>query len=67
MKVNDFFQKIPLFLKEVRIEIKKINWPNRQEILKYVLIVISVSLVVSIYLGGLDFIFTFLLQKFILK
>jgi len=67
MKVNDFFQKIPLFLKEVRMEIKKINWPNRQEILKYVLIVISVSLVVSIYLGGLDFIFTFLLQKFILK
>ncbi|HOK00772.1 MAG TPA: preprotein translocase subunit SecE [Candidatus Pacearchaeota archaeon] len=67
MKVNDFFQKIPLFLKEVRMEIKKINWPNRQEILKYVLIVIGVSLVVSIYLGGLDFIFTFLLQKFILK
>ena len=49
------------------MEIKKINWPNRQEILKYVLIVIGVSLVVSIYLGGLDFIFTFLLQKFILK
>ncbi len=46
---------------------KKVNWPSRDETIKYTLIVIGVSAVVAAYLGGLDFIFSFLLNKFILK
>jgi preprotein translocase subunit SecE len=60
------FKKIITFLKEVRLEMKKINWPTRQETLKYTLIVIGVSVAVAIYLGGLDYIFNRLLEKFIL-
>ena len=54
------------FLKEVRLEVKKVNWPTRKETLRYTLIVIGVSAVVAAFLGGLDFIFTQLLNKFIL-
>ena len=46
---------------------KKVNWPSRQETIQYTLIVIGVSVVVAIYLGGLDFIFSFLLNKLILR
>lgn len=54
------------YLKEVRLEIKKVNWPTKKQVISYTLIVITVSLVVAIYLGILDFIFGFLLEKFIL-
>ena len=46
---------------------KKVNWPSRQETIQYTLIVIGVSVVVAIYLGGLDFLFSFLLNKLILR
>lgn len=62
----NFFGKIVIFVKEVRIEMKKVNWPNRQETLRYTLIVVAVSLVVAAFLGALDFIFSALINKFIL-
>ena len=55
------------FLKDVQLELKKVNWPTRKETLKYTLIVIAVSAVVAAFLGGLDFIFSTLLNKFILQ
>ena len=64
--MKNLLPKITTFLKEVKVELKKVNWPTKQETIKYTLIVIGVSLTVSIFLGGLDFIFTWLLNKFIL-
>lgn len=61
----NILEKIGNFLKEVRLEIKKVNWPTRQETLRYTLIVIGISVAVAAYLGGLDFIFTQLLNKFV--
>jgi len=59
--------KIFTFLKEVRLEIKKVNWPTRQETTRYTLIVIGISVTVAIFLGGFDFIFTTMLNKFIIR
>lgn len=59
-------RKIITFLKEVRVEMKKINWPTKQETLRYTIIVIGISTAVAIFLGSLDFIFTTFLSKFIL-
>lgn len=58
--------KLTTYLKEVRLEMKKVNWPGREQTIRYTLIVIGVSLVVAIYLGGLDIIFTTLINKFII-
>jgi len=66
MKIKSIPSKITTFLKEVRLEMKKVNWPTRQETLRYTLIVIGVSIVVAVFLGGIDFIFTTFLNKFIL-
>jgi preprotein translocase subunit SecE len=63
----EFFKKISKFLRESRIELKKVKWPTLRETLQYTLIVIIISLVVAIYLGGLDYLFSSFLQKFILK
>jgi len=60
------FKKIIIFLKEVKTEMKKVNWPTREQTIKNTLIVLGVSLGVAAYLGTLDFIFTTLINKFIL-
>ncbi|MDP3995791.1 MAG: preprotein translocase subunit SecE [bacterium] len=59
--------KIIVFLKEVRVEMKKVNWPSRETTIKYTLIVIAVSLIVAAYLGGLDVLFVAMLNKLIVK
>lgn len=58
--------KLSSFLKEVRLEMKKVNWPTRKEAVKYTLIIVGVSLAVAAFLGGLDYLFTTLLNKFVL-
>jgi len=60
-------QKIVVFLKEVSLEMKKVNWPTREQTVNYTLIVIAVSLAVAIFLGGFDFIFTDLRNCYILR
>jgi preprotein translocase subunit SecE len=46
------------FLNEVKDELKKVVWPTRQEIIRLTAVVIAISLLVGLFLGGLDFIFT---------
>ncbi|MCD6177764.1 preprotein translocase subunit SecE [bacterium] len=67
MKITNIFSKIVSFLKEVYLEIKKVNWPTRKETLKYTMMVIGISAAVAAFLGGLDFIFSRFLNIFILR
>ena len=66
MRISNLPSKIVSFLKEVKLEMKKVNWPTRRETIKYTLIIVGVSLVVAVFLGGLDFIFSTILNKYIL-
>jgi len=51
------------FLKETRDELKKVVWPTRQDVVRLTFVVIIVSLVVGLFLGGADFVFTKLIEK----
>ena len=46
------------FLKEVRDELQKVVWPTRDEVIRLTGVVILVSVIVGIFLGGTDFILT---------
>lgn len=51
--------KTPLnFFKEVREELQKVVWPSREEVIRLTGVVILVSLLVGVFLGGVDFILT---------
>jgi len=65
MRIKAFFQKIPIFFSEVKKEFKKVNWPTRKQTLINTLIVIGASIIIAIYLGGLDAIMTWLMGKII--
>jgi len=66
MKVSQFPKKIINFLKGVKEEMGKVNWPTKREVFKNTLIVIGISVVLAAFLGGLDFLFTNFLNKLIL-
>ena len=53
------------FIKEAKEELRKVNWPTRQQTINYTLIVIGASLAVAIFLGGLDFGFSKAIERFI--
>lgn len=53
------------YLKEVRIELAKVSWPTRDESIHLTMIIIGASLLVGLYVGGLDYLFTNLLGLFL--
>ncbi len=65
MNISNFLKKIPNFFSEVRTEMKKVSWPTRQETIKNTVLVISVSIVTAIFLGGLDALFAWIINKII--
>ena len=57
--------RLTSYLKDVRVELGKVNWPTREQTTRYTLLVIGVCLAVAVFLGGLDYLFSFLLKKVI--
>ncbi len=51
-----------VFLKEVRTELSKVAWPRKDQAIRLTLIVIGVSLITALFLGGFDFLFTKLME-----
>jgi preprotein translocase subunit SecE len=50
------------FLKEVRSELKRVTWPTKKEAIRLTSVVIAVSIVVGIYIGVLDYLFTKIME-----
>jgi preprotein translocase subunit SecE len=48
------FKKIFKFLREVRLEMKKVTWPTRKEVTGSTTVVIVTVIIVAIYLGIVD-------------
>jgi preprotein translocase subunit SecE len=53
------------FIKEAYIELRKVTWPSRQQVINYTTVVIIVSIVVAIFLGLLDMGFSSVIEKFL--
>lgn len=45
------------FLKEVRLELDRVTWPSRGEVLRLTGIVLAISLAIGLFLGLIDFVF----------
>lgn len=56
------FIKVKRYLKNVRAEFDKISWPSREEIVSLTILVILMVVVLTIYVGGLDAIFSQLIR-----
>lgn len=58
----DFGANPVSFFKEVKTELFKVTWPNRKTVIRLTGVVIGVSVIVGIYLGGLDYLFSKLIE-----
>jgi len=56
------FSKIKQFLKEFRVEMRKVSWPSRKEVVASTGVVLVVVLLISFYLGLADLFLSKLLR-----
>lgn len=59
------FNKITDYLKDTRVEMRKVNWPTKRETIWLTVVVIAVSVGVSLILGAFDYLFTNIIKLFI--
>ena len=50
----DFLRRVQEFVREVLAEFRKVTWPSRQELINSTVVVITVTVVVALFLGGVD-------------
>jgi len=50
------------YLKDVRLELSKVVWPKRAEVIRLTLTVFAISGIIGAYVGVLDFALTKLLE-----
>lgn len=53
----DTFKKLSTFVQESKNELRKVNWPSREETIRYTIFVIVISIALSLFLGAWDAIF----------
>lgn len=58
-------KSIVVFLQEVKLELEKVTWPKRNVVINYLGLVITISIVVGIFIGGVDFGLTKSLEYFL--
>ncbi|HDD43820.1 MAG TPA: preprotein translocase subunit SecE [Candidatus Desulfofervidus auxilii] len=61
----NWFEKIKQFLREVKVETKKVTWPSRREIISSTIVVIAFIIMVAAYFGIIDVIYTAIIGKFL--
>lgn len=64
-KEQGFIVRAIDFLKEVKVEAKKITWPQRKQVLVSTLMVVFFSLFIGGYLGILDVVYNFIISLLI--
>ncbi|MFH1175122.1 MAG: preprotein translocase subunit SecE [bacterium] len=64
--IKKTFLSIWRFLKEVYTELRKVVWLSKKQTIDYTFVVIFLCLVTAVFVGGLDFLFTYLMNKIII-
>ena len=62
-----FFDRIKKYFREVRAELRKVNWPNWNELLSYTTVVIVTVFFVAVFIGVVDFLFSKLIAPLVIR
>ncbi len=52
---DNVFTKTAQFLREVKVELKKVTWPSRKQTIGSTAVVIALVMLISLFLGVVDF------------
>ena len=56
------WNRITKFIREVRSEMRKVSWPNRQELITYTIVVLVTVVIVAIFTGLVDVVISWVLN-----
>lgn len=56
---------ITKYFRDTLAEMKQVKWPTRNQALSYSVLVIVISIIVSLFLGAFDFIFTQVIDRLV--
>ena len=51
------------FLREVRLELKKVDWPTRKELITYTVVVLVTITVLTTFVAAIDYVFSSLMNS----
>jgi len=51
---NNYIEKIKQFLREVKVELKKVTWPSRKQAIGSTIVVLILVVIISFFLGLVD-------------
>jgi preprotein translocase subunit SecE len=60
------FAKVAQFIKDVQLEMGKVTWPTRDELIASTTIVLVVSLALSVFIFAVDFVLS-LVRRFVMS
>ncbi|MCX6788785.1 MAG: preprotein translocase subunit SecE [bacterium] len=63
--MSNIIERMRVFWQESRQELKRVNWPTREETIRYTLFVVGFSIFFAIFLGIIDYGFVRILEKII--
>lgn len=55
------------YLRNSYNEMRSVVWPNRRQVIMHTILVIVFSVLIALFLGALDMIFAFVLEKLIAR
>lgn len=54
------------YIKDTREEMSHVSWPTRRQSVAFTAVVILVSVATAVFLGFFDYLFSLILQKFVI-
>jgi preprotein translocase subunit SecE len=60
-------ERVTTYLREVRVELTRVDWPTRREMVSMTIVVVVVLLALAIYLGMFDYIYTVIVKRWLVQ
>jgi preprotein translocase subunit SecE len=60
-------ERISRYLREVWMELGRVEWPSRRELVSMTLVVLVVLLITAVYLGIFDYVYTWLIKRYLVQ
>ncbi len=61
----NIIKSLKQYITEVKTEAKKVSWPTKKVAVKDSVVVIAISLVTAAFLGGVDYLLSYLIKEFV--
>jgi preprotein translocase subunit SecE len=55
---GNVFSRLALFIRQIVVELRKVIWPTRKELIAYTTVVMVFVVIMAGIIAGLDFVFT---------